>query len=220
MNNKIKTGIGLYKQLSSEVQKKLHDSFMERLNNPNRFEEDINAIRKGAALIMNALIELRQEANIKEANSIIRMINWNEYYINLCNEVKTRSKDKNTQIGVVIVGEDNQIISTGYNSFPRGIDDNLEERQERPEKYYWFAHAETNAIINCALTGVSTKGARMYMSCSCPCTDCARNIINAGIKEIWCKNGNTTSNKEKWDEHAKRSIIMFKEAGVKINWYE
>ena len=40
----------------------------------------------------------------------------------------------------VIVGKNKEIVSTGYNSFPRGINDNLKERQERPEKYYWFEH--------------------------------------------------------------------------------
>lgn len=145
-------------------------------------------------------------------------MNWNKYFINLCEQIKLRSKDNNTKIGVVIVGSDNQIISTGYNSFPRGIQDTIEERQERPEKYYWFSHAETNAVINCALNGVSSKGSTMYMSCGLPCTDCARNIINAGILTIWCKRDNFST--EKWREHGKRTIQMFKEANININYYE
>lgn len=147
-------------------------------------------------------------------------MNWKEYFINLCEQVKARSKDQSTKIGVVIVGADNQLISTGYNSFPRGINDYVPERQERPEKYFWFAHAETNAIVNCALNGVSTKGSTMYMSCYVPCTDCARNIINAGIKKIVCRQkDDVTFDPAKWDEHAKRSLMMFQESGVEVEFY-
>ena len=88
---------------------------------------------------------------------------WNRYFFNIAEEVKKKSKDKNTQIGAVIVGQDKEIVSTGYNSFPRGIDDNKIERQEKPEKYFWFEHAERNAIYNAARIGVSTKGCTIYL---------------------------------------------------------
>ena len=77
-------------------------------------------------------------------------MNWDEYFINIAEQVKLKSKDKRTQIGVVVVGKDNEIVSTGYNSFARGINDNLDERQERPEKYFWFEHAERNSIFAAA----------------------------------------------------------------------
>ena len=102
---------------------------------------------------------------------------WVEYFQNLAHQVKLKSKDERTQIGAVIVGEDKEIVSTGYNSFPRGLDDSIKLRQERPEKYYWFEHAERNAIYNAARIGVSTKGCTMYLSCGIPCVDCARGII-------------------------------------------
>ena len=103
---------------------------------------------------------------------------WVEYFRNLAHQVKLKSKDENTQIGAIIVGKDKEIVSTGYNSFPRGLKDNKESRQERPEKYYWFEHGERNAIYNAARIGVSTKGCTMYLSCGIPCVDCARGIIN------------------------------------------
>ena len=52
---------------------------------------------------------------------------WTEYFLKIAEVVKLKSKDKNTQIGVVLVGSNNEIISTGYNSFPRGINDNVNE---------------------------------------------------------------------------------------------
>jgi dCMP deaminase len=62
-------------------------------------------------------------------------MDWNEYFLKIAETVKFKSKDQRTQIGAVIVGRDNEIVSTGYNSFPRGINDNVQERQERPEKF-------------------------------------------------------------------------------------
>jgi dCMP deaminase len=146
-------------------------------------------------------------------------MNWKEYFRGIAHQVKLKSKDRYTQIGAVVVGSDNQIVSTGYNSFPRGINDIIDARQERPEKYYWFEHAERNSLYNAALIGVSTKGCTMYLTCGIPCSDCARGIINSGIKKIVCERvGGAVGNL--WDEHAKRSIEMFNEAGVKIEYYE
>jgi dCMP deaminase len=146
-------------------------------------------------------------------------MNWKEYFRNIAHQVKLKSKDNYTQIGAVIVGLDNEIVSTGYNSFPRGINDDIEERQDRPEKYYWFEHAERNAIYNAARIGVSTKDCTMYLTCGIPCADCARGIINAGIRRIVCELDGGAQGK-KWDEHSIRSELMFKEAQVEILLYE
>ena len=144
---------------------------------------------------------------------------WVEYFRTLAHTVKLKSKDENTQIGAVIVGKDKEIVSTGYNSFPRGLKDNLKERQERPEKYYWFEHAERNAIYNAARIGVSTKGCTMYLSCGIPCSDCARGIINAGITRIFCERGDITKGKH-WEENYERSWSMLEEAGINVQFYD
>jgi dCMP deaminase len=147
-------------------------------------------------------------------------MNWKEYFRNIAHQVKLKSKDKYTQIGAVIVGDDNEIVSTGYNSFPRGIDDTIDERQERPEKYYWFEHAERNAIYNAARIGAVTKGCVIYLTCGTPCSDCARGIINAGIRKVYLESGKEGGKSPHWDEHAIRSLQMFKEAGVEVEYYE
>lgn len=146
-------------------------------------------------------------------------MNWTEYFLNIAEVIKLKSKDKSTQIGAVIVGNDNEILSTGYNSFPRGMDDNIQERQERPEKYFYMVHAEINSIINAARTGVSIKNSSIYLTCGIPCADCAKAIINAGIKTIYCKQICTTKNKEKWGESQKRSVQLFDECGVQVFFY-
>ena len=147
------------------------------------------------------------------------VMNWDEYFINIAEQVKLKSKDQRTQIGVVIVGNNNEIVSTGYNSFPRGIDDNVAERQERPEKYFWFEHAERNAIYNAARIGVSTLGTTMYMTCGISCADCARAIINSGVSKIVLRRGRGATN-EKWQDSAKRSEQMFKEAGIIVEYFD
>jgi dCMP deaminase len=144
-------------------------------------------------------------------------MSWAEYFHNIAHVVKLKSKDKSTKIGAVIVGSNNEIRSTGYNSFPRGIEDFHDERQERPEKYYWMEHAERNAIINAARIGVSTNNCVMYLTCDIPCVDCTRAIINSGIKIIYCERG-TGAKGDHWDGHRERSIQMLKEAHRTV-WY-
>jgi dCMP deaminase len=146
-------------------------------------------------------------------------MNWIEYFRNIAEQVKLKSKDKKTQIGAVIVGKDNEIVSTGYNSFPRGINDDVEERQERPEKYFWFEHAERNAIYNAARIGVSTKDCTLYLSHWFPCADCARGIINAGITKIYCERPDGNDKSSSFTESFKRSEEMLLEAGVEVEYY-
>jgi dCMP deaminase len=146
-------------------------------------------------------------------------MNWTEYFLEIAEVVKLKSKDQSTQIGAVVVGEGRNVLSTGYNSFPRGLDDSLQERQERPEKYFWMEHAERNAIYNAALEGVSLKNSTIYLTSGLPCMDCARGIVNSGIKVVWCKSVCTTKNKEKWEESQKKSLQLLNECGVEVCYY-
>ena len=102
-----------------------------------------------------------------------RTMTHDEYYFSIAEVVKLKSKDESTKVGCVIVGEDGQIISTGYNSFVRGIDDNVNSRQERPEKYFWFEHAERNAIYNASRSGICLLNSTIYVP-GIPCADCMR----------------------------------------------
>jgi dCMP deaminase len=146
-------------------------------------------------------------------------MNWTEYFLELAEVVKLKSKDQSTQIGAVVVGEGKNVLSTGYNSFPRGLDDSLQERQERPEKYFWIEHAERNAIYNAALEGVSLKNSTIYLTSGLPCMDCARGIVNSGIKVVWCKRVCTTKNKEKWEESQMKSLQLLNECGIDVCYY-
>lgn len=147
-------------------------------------------------------------------------MDWIKYFLGIAEQVKLKSKDQSTQIGAIIVGKDNEIRSTGYNSFPRGLDDNKPERQERPEKYFWFEHAERNAIYNAARVGVPLDGSTIYLTSGLPCSDCARAIINSGIKKVYCKSVCTTKNKDKWVESQAKALQMLKECGVEVIFYD
>jgi dCMP deaminase len=145
---------------------------------------------------------------------------WVSYFRELAKTVATKSKDRETNIGAVIVGNDKEIVSTGYNSFPRGLNDDVEERYLRPEKYYWMEHAERNAIYNAARIGVSTKGCSLFLDHWFPCTECTRAIINSGITTIYCDRLSDSKRSTTYDESFKRSIEMLNEANIKIVYYE
>lgn len=145
-------------------------------------------------------------------------MNWDQYFISILYLVAMKSKDEKTQNSSIIVGPDNEIRSTGYNSFPRGINDDVPERQERPEKYFWHEHGERNAIYNAARIGVSTKNCKMYVT-GIPCMDCARAIVQSGIIEVIYHVLKPYDSKL-WDEHHKRTLTLFQEAKVKITEYK
>ncbi len=95
-----------------------------------------------------------------------------------------RSKDPNTQVGACIVGQDNIIVSTGYNGMPKGCsdDDFPWERDGDETKYPYVVHAELNAILNAS--GRDLRGCKLYVALF-PCNECAKAIIQSGIKEVW-----------------------------------
>lgn len=119
-------------------------------------------------------------------NLIIPKKTWDQKFFGLCDEIATWSKDRSTQLGCVIVGPDHEIRTVGYNGIPRGCNDDIPERHERPLKYRYFAHAEENAIVNAARMGAILKGCVLYCQWP-PCDCCTRMIIGAGIKEVKCK---------------------------------
>jgi dCMP deaminase len=140
---------------------------------------------------------------------------WDEYYLNICKAVAERSKDPNTQVGCVIAGPAHEIRSTGYNSPPRGIRDDVPERLERPTKYLWMEHAERNAIYNAARCGTPLEGCTIYIELM-PCMDCARAIVQSGIREVVVSRQRMSQySSEYYDEHFGMVEVLFQEAGVK-----
>lgn len=141
---------------------------------------------------------------------------WDRYYLEICKVVATRSKDPNTQIGCIIVGPAHEIRSTGYNSFPRGIRDNVPERLQRPAKYLWIEHAERNAICNAARAGTATEHCTLYVEIM-PCMDCARAVVQAGIREVVISSDRMTQySSDYYNEHFGMVEVLLAEAGISV----
>lgn len=142
--------------------------------------------------------------------------NWNEYYLAICRAVAARSKDPNTQLGCVIAGPAHEIRSTGYNSLPRGIRDDVPERLERPTKYMWMEHAERNAIYNAARCGTPLEGCTLYVEIM-PCMDCGRALVQAGIREVVISSERMKEySSEYYNEHFRMVEVLFEEAGINV----
>ena len=112
-------------------------------------------------------------------------ISWDEYFMGVALLAAQRSKDPSTQVGACIVDENNRILSTGYNGFPKGCsDDDFPWNRDESlgeTKYQFVVHAELNAILN--TRGKSLVGSRVYVGLF-PCNECAKSIIQAGIREV------------------------------------
>ena len=142
--------------------------------------------------------------------------NWDDYFMTMVYLTASKSKDKKTHIGAVVVDDLNVVRSLGYNGFPRGLNDNIPERQERPEKYYWMVHAEVNAIYNAR---TDLRGCRMYTN-GVPCAECAKGVIQSGIREVIVDYEWDKDNSDKWRENAERASQMFQEVGVNVRYYK
>ena len=73
---------------------------------------------------------------------------WDERFLELASHISLWSKDPSTKVGCVVVGDDREIRSTGFNGFPRGIKDDETRLSDRSQKYPLICHAEENAIMH------------------------------------------------------------------------
>lgn len=114
-------------------------------------------------------------------------LSWDEFFMGIVKLAAGRSKDPNTQVGACIVGDDNRILSIGYNGTPNGFDDDKFPWKRNGSfcntKYAYVCHAELNSILNYRGNRKDFVNAKMYIELF-PCNECAKAIIQAGIKEI------------------------------------
>lgn len=134
-------------------------------------------------------------------------------YIKLAKEIASWSKDPSTKVGAVIVGKKGQIVSQGYNGFPRNFKDTIERYADRQTKYKYIIHAEANAIYNALYNGASVENCTIYVYGLPCCSECAKAIIQSGIKRVVYN----TDPKPNWVENTNFALELFKEANIEIN---
>lgn len=139
---------------------------------------------------------------------------WHKRYIELARTISQWSKDPSTQCGAVIIGKSGQVLSQGYNGFARGMDDSAELYENRELKYSRIVHAEMNAIYNASRTGVSLEGATAYVHGLPCCHECAKAIIQVGIKEVVMH----TTNNIRWNDSCGMGTDFLEEAKIKITY--
>ena len=148
-------------------------------------------------------------------------LTWDEYFMSIAKLSSMRSKDPSTQVGACIVGLDNRILSIGYNGAPNGfLDDHFPWQREGDmlnTKYAYVCHAEMNAILNYRGTRKELENSKIYVDLF-PCNECAKLIIQAGIKEVVYLSSKfkDKDGELKETDSVKASKKMFKECGVKF----
>lgn len=137
---------------------------------------------------------------------------WDKRYIGLAKEIASWSKDPSKQIGAVAIGEKGQVLAQGYNGFPRGIEDTEQRYTDRNEKYKYVVHAEMNCIYNATFNGVSLQGATIYISGLPVCSECAKGLIQVGVKRVVYQCEDDVP--DIWKEHNETTIELLSEADI------
>jgi dCMP deaminase len=146
---------------------------------------------------------------------------WDKRFLELAKEISSWSKDPSTQVGAVIVNDKRLVVGMGYNGFPRGVNDSSDRYMQRELKYKLVVHAEANAIL---AAGKEATGGVLYVypSFVLPpiCNECAKLVIQAGIKEVVGYIPKDDERSKRWAESIGFSRLMVNEAGVKYRGVE
>ena len=139
---------------------------------------------------------------------------WDKRFLEMAKNVAMWSKDPSRKIGAIIVDPvKKNILSTGFNGFPRGIADTEERLNDRPTKYKFVVHAEANAIFNALYNGVSVVDSHIYVYGLPVCSECAKGLIQSGVKRISCMIDERVP--ANWESSWKNTCDMFDEVGIK-----
>ena len=152
---------------------------------------------------------------------------WEEYFMAIAKLTAMRSKDPNTQVGACIVNNNKRILSIGYNGTPNGYNDDEfpwdREGNNLETKYLYVIHAERNAILNYRGSRQDLENAKIYVDLF-PCNECAKEIIQAGIKEViylsdkYADTESTIASKRLFDKcNVKYTQMKIDEKNISIN---
>lgn len=142
---------------------------------------------------------------------------WDDYFMGIAFVVSLRSCDVQTQHGCVLVDPNNHIIGTGYNSFPRGMDDKSLPNT-RPDKYRFMRHSEANAISNCCISPwLFPSGVKAYITGQ-PCNPCAQLLWqnNVTVLNVAKRKGTELENEETQGDFDR----LVNETGMVVNYMD
>lgn len=142
----------------------------------------------------------------------LRRLKWHDRYLELAKQIASWSKDPSSKIGAIAVGSKGQVLAQGYNGFPRGIEDREIRFENKELKYRYVVHAEMNLIYNASYNGVSLDGSTVYVTGLPVCSECAKGLIQVGVREVIMPTQEDTP--DKWVQSFKLSKELFEEAGV------
>ncbi|MGG5810987.1 deaminase [Falsiroseomonas sp. CW058] len=134
---------------------------------------------------------------------------WQGRLFGVAESVASWSKDPSTKVGCVVVDDDRRIMATGYNGFPRGVNDSDDRLTHRPTKHLLVVHAEANAIAAAARAGVSLSGCTAYVTHP-PCAQCAALMVQAGIARVFSRG----ELRAEWAESEAAAKTIMEEGGV------
>lgn len=138
-----------------------------------------------------------------------------DFFLNEVKKAAAKSKDTSVGVGAVLIDKDGNYLISGYNDFPYGLVD-TPERRARPQKYTYTEHAERNVIYAAARKGYKLDGATLVQSWY-PCADCARGIVQSGIRTVYCQAPNFED--PRWGEAFKAAQSILFEGMVRIIYY-
>jgi len=148
-----------------------------------------------------------------------RQTKWDTRYLSLAKLVSSWSKDPSTKVGAVAVGEHGQILSQGYNGFPRGVADVETILNDRELKYRYTIHAEMNCIYNASLSGISLKNSSLYVYGLPICHECAKGAIQSGVSRVVSAYDHTSERGVTWNASWQYSKAMLEETGIAWSFY-
>ena len=131
------------------------------------------------------------------------LLKWHNTFMKIAGIISNHSYAKRSKVGAILV-KDKRIISIGYNGTPHGFNNTCEMKNETKKE---VLHAESNCITKCAKSNESSENSILYVTLS-PCIECAKLIIQSGIKEVYFK--------EKYRDDSGLKLLL----KAKIKYYE
>lgn len=138
---------------------------------------------------------------------------WDQRFLLDARHHSSHSKDPSTKVGAIFA-RNNNILSIGWNGFPRGIEDREDRLNNREVKYRYVVHAEMNGIYNATRNGISLEGSTLYVYGLPVCNQCSLGVIQVGVSRVVMQYGRAGA--DRWTESCSQAIENFKEVGIEF----